>query len=94
MPRKQESHILKCWPEYFKEVWDKNKNFEIRKDDRDIQENDEIILREWNKDTERFTGRIVRCYAGYIIRDPKFVKKGFCTIALKYMTNTAKYGLW
>ena len=40
----------KILPHYFWEVWDGNKNFELRKDEDDIQTGDELVLEEW-KDT-------------------------------------------
>lgn len=94
MSGEQKRHVMKCWPEYFQEVWDKNKPFEIRKDDRNIQAGDTILLKEWDKDKERFTGRAIECLASYVIRNNKFCKPGYCTIGLRYMTNHDKGGMW
>jgi hypothetical protein len=43
-------HELKIWPQYFARVADGSKTFEVRKNDRGFQPNDEVLLREF--DTE------------------------------------------
>lgn len=50
-------HSLKTWPEYFQVVWHGAKTFEIRKNDRGFQVGDSLHLREWDPETEKFTGR-------------------------------------
>ena len=50
-------HELKTWPEYFQEVDNGNKPFEIRKNDRGFEVGDELLLMEWNPETEAYTGR-------------------------------------
>lgn len=40
-------HNLKTLPEFFNRVWNGNKKFEIRKNDRDFKEGDFVILQEW-----------------------------------------------
>lgn len=43
-------HELKCRPEFFYRLSIGQKTFEIRKNDRDYQVGDILILREWNED--------------------------------------------
>ena len=43
-------HELKILPQYFNEVREKKKTFELRKDDRDYKVGDILILKEWNPD--------------------------------------------
>lgn len=49
------SHTLKLLPEFFEEVLNGNKNFEIRKNDRGFHKGDRLVLKEWvnGKYTER-----------------------------------------
>lgn len=50
-------HELKCWPRYFEPVSNGSKPFEIRLNDRGYQVGDTLLLREWDPDSERYTGR-------------------------------------
>jgi len=76
-----DTHILKCLPQYFNEVRDRKKSFELRKDDRDYKVGDKIILKEW--DGEDYTGReILNIKIQYILRDcPEYgLKEGYCIL--------------
>jgi hypothetical protein len=50
-------HELKCWPEYFAQIVNDTKTFEIRKDDRGFQVGDFLRLREWEPEVEQYSGR-------------------------------------
>lgn len=43
------THELKILPQYYEEVKAGNKNFELRKNDRDYMEHDTVILKAWGK---------------------------------------------
>lgn len=51
-------HILKCGNPYFQEMWIGLKNFEIRKNDRDFQNEDILWLREMRD--FKYTGRALK----------------------------------
>ena len=76
------THELKLLPQYYKEVLNGNKNFELRKDDRDYKLNDLLLLKEW--DGSEYTGKNVYKSVNYILRDcPDYgLKKGFVILGI------------
>ncbi len=83
-------HELKIVEPYFLSVFNGNKNFEIRKDDRQFEIEDILLLKEWhNNDVDKkfsgFTGRFVFARVSYILRNvPDFgLKDGFCLMGIK-----------
>lgn len=50
-------HELKIWPEYFLPVAHDLKRAELRVMDRPHEVGDELVLREWNPESETYTGR-------------------------------------
>jgi hypothetical protein len=70
-------HELKCWPEFFREVRNGNKPFEVRKNDRNFQQNDHLLLKEWDPQTEQYTGHELKVWVPYILSNPVFVKDGY-----------------
>lgn len=77
------THELKILPEFFRAVNCGEKNFEIRKNDRDYQKHDVLILKEW--DGEKYTGRQIERSVGYIYNgDGSYgLAEGYCILALK-----------
>jgi len=76
-------HELKTLPEYFWEVRNKNKTFELRKDDRDYKAGDTLRLKEWNY--VKYTGRECVRTIKYTLRDcEKYgLKKGYVILGMK-----------
>lgn len=76
-------HDLKCIPPYFQKVYEQEKNFEIRKNDRDYQAGDKLRLREYNQDTNTYTGRELRVDVSYVFNGGKYgVEEGYCVLGL------------
>ncbi len=71
-------HNLKIWPMFFKPVIDGCKKFEYRRDDRNFQIGNALILHEWDPMTEKYTGRAVRVMITYILRDCPALPGGYC----------------
>lgn len=69
--------ILPC---YFKDVKERKKNFEIRKDEDDVCVGDTLVLREWTGVC--FTGRKISRTVKYVLRDVPGLglQEGFCII--------------
>lgn len=76
----------KTWPEYFQLVLDGKKNFEIRLADFDVKEGDTLILKEWNPETQEYTGREIE----------KQVTRTINTKDINYWPEEEieKHGLW
>jgi hypothetical protein len=51
-------HELKIWPRFFREVALDRKHVEVRRYDRDFLENDVLLLREWDPESKKYSGRI------------------------------------
>ena len=82
----------KIWPEGFEAILNGSKSYELRLGDFDIQEGDVLVLREWEPETEKYTGRSIECAAGYVSHwklsdlpwaQEEIQKHGLCTISLQ-----------
>lgn len=60
-------HMLKCSPEYFKEVWFGNKLFECRKDDRGFKVGDTLVLQEYLHTNKQYTGAAFEAKIMYVL---------------------------
>lgn len=83
MNRVPKIHELKILPQYFNEVVSGNKQFELRKDNRDYQIGDLLLLKEYLADKDEYTGRESNLYKiTYILRNvPEYgLMDGYCII--------------
>lgn len=63
------AHHVKCWPRYFAQLWTGHKLAEVRVNDRDYQQGDYLVLREYDpaiagkggSDNDACTGRWMAC---------------------------------
>lgn len=71
----------KILPEYFEEVKNRNKNFELCKDEDDAQAWDMIDLEEWNPEIG-YTGEYATHQISYVMRNvPEYgLMDGYCII--------------
>ena len=56
----------KVWPEYFEEILNGSKTFELRLNDFEINEGDILVLKEWGPKTKDYTGRMLEKKVGYV----------------------------
>lgn len=59
------THELKVLPKFFKALWNGDKRFEVRQNDRDFEERDEICLQEWDANTG-YSGREIYAFITYL----------------------------
>jgi len=58
----------KTWPKEFQEILEGKKKFEIRLADFNIKEGDLLILEEYNPETKKYTGRIIRKKVSFVTK--------------------------
>ena len=76
-------HHLKTWPEFFREVSARRKNFELRINDRDFRVGDTLFLKEWDPKIDKWTG--IGCHRNvtYIFKGGEFgIEEGYCIMSL------------
>jgi hypothetical protein len=67
-------HHVKSWPEFFEATFSGVKTFEIRRNERDYQVGDVLVLEEWEPNTASmanggsYTGRKLRKLVTYVLR--------------------------
>ena len=49
----------KTWPDFFQKILDGEKTFELRLADFECKSGDILVLREWDPETQEYTGRMV-----------------------------------
>lgn len=80
------THELKTWPIYFEQVWNGDKNFEVRKNDREFQKGDTVILREYDITKHpslaeyKYTGREITAKIGFVLSG--FQREGYVAFSL------------
>src|SRR5699024_3522158 len=80
------THELKTLPNYFEQVWNGTKNFEVRKNDRGFQKGDKVILKEYDDSRYksppqfRYTGRKIEAIIGFVLSE--YQKDGYVTFSL------------
>ncbi|MFA5925628.1 MAG: DUF3850 domain-containing protein [Parcubacteria group bacterium] len=58
----------KVWKEYFGKIIAREKRFELRLADFEINEGDTFVLEEWDNEKQEYTGRKTETTATYILK--------------------------
>lgn len=70
------THHLKTWPSFFTAIWNGEKKFELRVNDRDFAKGDELVLFEWDPSKcgglGNTTGRQIRTIVEYVLHGGAF----------------------
>lgn len=90
-------HHLKTWPRFFQPMWNGEKPFEIRKNDRDFRVGDILILDEWDPDSEkeiseRYTGRAMKKRVKFIMPLHEGLREGYVAMAVEDMPQETASG--
>ncbi|EJW20042.1 ASCH/PUA domain-containing protein [Paenibacillus alvei] len=83
-------HDLKILPEYFSEVVEGNKKFEVRKNDRGYRTGDVLVLREWDSLKEEYTGEVFWCKVTYILKDSPYLQDGFVVLGISHLNDVGQ----
>jgi hypothetical protein len=79
-------HELKTWSYYFNLVKSGEKPFELRKNDRGFLVGHELLLREYNPETQTYTGKTLRrkitCVLEGIEAESFGLNPGYCIMGL------------
>ena len=77
-------HILKIWPEYFILIASGEKNFELRKNDRNYKAGDTLILKEYCTQFG-YSGKGIRVEVTNVVKNvPAFgLMDGYCIMSTK-----------
>lgn len=76
-------HYLKTWTPFFMDIKSGIKQFEVRRNDRDFQVGDTLILEEFNPNKSAYTGAWTPKLVIYKLDDERFVKEGYVILGLQ-----------
>lgn len=86
-------HNLKTWPEYFDDLKNGLKDFEVRYNDREFSIGDEVICQEYCPEKHKYSGEELHftikyksCWSDNIIMGTA-LKVGYCIIGLQPKTS-------
>jgi len=76
-------HELKVDPIPFRRMFECEKTFEVRKNDRDFQVNDVLYLREYNRELNDYSGRTMFRRVTYVLEGGQYgIEKGYCVMSI------------
>ena len=80
-----QEHELKTWPAFFADLKTGQKTFELRKNDRNFQVGDLLILREYYPEEDRYTGCKCKRKITHVLRyAPSFgLEVGYAVLSIK-----------
>jgi hypothetical protein len=89
------SHVLKCTPDYFQELWAGTKTAELRYNDRGYQEGDVLELQEWDPQGitwipggvthGRYSGRTLRAQVTHLLKDFPGLASGWVMMSIEIL---------
>ncbi|UOQ73294.1 ASCH/PUA domain-containing protein [Hymenobacter cellulosilyticus] len=80
-PAPPPTHELKTWPACFAAVESGTKPFDVRENDRNYQVGDVLLLREYEPETEQYSGRTLLRAVSYVLQGGSFgLEAGWCVV--------------
>lgn len=77
----RQTHELKTWPACFAAVESGAKPFDVRENDRNYQVGDVLLLREYEPETEHYSGRTLLRSVSYVLLGGSFgLEAGWCVV--------------
>ena len=77
----RQTHELKIWPACFTAVESGAKPFDVRENDRNFQVGDGLLLREYEPETEHYSGRTLLRAISYVLQGGSFgLAAGWCVV--------------
>lgn len=100
-PRGPRIHHLKTWPTPFRALWARLKGYEIRKNDRDFDVGDFLVLHEHETAemrgklmTARDTGFTILARVTYMTKGGQFnLPPDICVMSIQELARTPAYGI-
>ena len=76
------THELKCWPKFFEPIVEGRKKFDVRNNDRGFEVGDILHFREWNPDTEKYSGLDFKVEVTYMADNPDWLRPGYVVMSI------------
>jgi hypothetical protein len=76
-------HELKTVQPYFDRVWNNQKSFELRRNDRDFQAGDKVQLQEYDSDNKEYSGRLIEGTILYVLQGFVGIEQGYCVFSIE-----------
>ena len=77
-------HELKTIEPFFSHLGCRNKNFEVRKNDRNFNPGDYLRLRKYDVETQTYSGDELVVKVNYILHDENYCKGGYCIMGIEF----------
>lgn len=82
-PKTSTTHYLKTWCDYYFDVADGRKRFEVRLNDRDYKVGDILVLQCYLPNIKQYLGKSKKYKITYILKDYPAIKEGYVVMSLK-----------
>nr|DAY73518.1 MAG TPA: activating signal cointegrator [Caudoviricetes sp.] len=84
-------HALKIEPNFYEEIRNGDKQFEVREDDRHYSVGDVLALNELDDTRTEYTGRALLTKVTCVLRDERFLQKNYVVMGIKLLGVTEEH---